>query len=154
MHRLNTKRLQLLTVALTCLGIGAGASAIATADASNAASSHAHPLRGTHALSSPRVRALIRRTVAGSFVVATKSGFVNVSVARGRVQSVNGDQLTLVEGTAKQTYRTVTLTLPAGVKVRDDKQASTLGQVTSGQRAVVIIGPKRGLVVAHTAKTP
>lgn len=154
MHRFNTKRLQLLTVALTCLGIGAGASAIATADASNTASSKTHAQRSTHARAGTRVRTLIRRTVEGSFVVATKSGFVNVTVARGRVQAVNGDQLTLVEGTAKQSYRTATLTLPANVKVRDDRQTATLSQVTSGQRAVVIIGPKRGLVLAHTPKNP
>lgn len=160
MHRFNTKRLQLLTVALTCLGIGAGASAIAAADASSTPSSHTQARRGTHALRSTqalrgtRVRALLRRTVEGNLVVATKSGFVNVSVARGRVQAVNGDQLTLVEGTAKQSYRTVTLTLPANVKVRDDRQTSTLSQLTSGQRAVVIIGPKRGLVLAHTPKNP
>jgi hypothetical protein len=154
MHRFNTKRLQLLTVALTCLGIGAGASAIAAADASSTPSSHTQALRSPQALRGTRVRALLRRTVEGNLVVSTKSGFVNVSVARGRVQAVNGDQLTLVEGTAKQSYRTVTLTLPANVKVRDDRQTSTLSQLTSGQRAVVIIGPKRGLVLAHTPKNP
>lgn len=87
-------------------------------------------------------------------MVATKSGFANVTVARGRVQSINGDVLTLVEGTPKQSYRTATLTLPATVRVRDDKQKASLSQVTAGQRATVVIGPNRALVVAHTPKTP
>lgn len=158
MHRFIPKRLQLLTVALTCLGIGAGASAIATADASNTATAdasntaaraiHARSLTPRHA----RLWALARHTVAGSFVVATKSGFVTVTLARGRVQAVNGQTVTLVEGTRTQAYRTVDLTLPATVRVRDNRQASTLAQVTPGQRATVLIAPKRALLVAHTPR--
>jgi hypothetical protein len=150
MHRFNIRRVQLLTVALTCLAIGAGASAIATADASNTNAAKTHTRSTAHKAGLVRLRAVARRTVAGSFVVATKSGFVTVTVARGRVQAVSGQTLTLVEGTKAQTYRTVSLSLPATVRVRDNKQPSTLAQVTAGQRATVIIAPDRALVVAHT----
>lgn len=153
MHRFITRRRQLLMVALTCLGLGAGASAIATADASSSTAKATHAHRAAHTARRARLRALARRTVGGSFVVATKSGFATVTVARGRVQAVNGQTLTLVEGTKTSTYRTVNLTLPATVRVRDNKQASTLAQVTPGQRATVIIGPKRALIVAHTPKS-
>jgi hypothetical protein len=146
MHRFITHRIQLFTVALTCLAIGAGASAIATANASGSSTKAARAGRGL------RLRALIHRTVEGSFEVATKSGFVSVTVARGSVQSITGQTLTLSEGTRKQTYRTVNLTLPAKLTVRDNHRASTLGQVQSGQRAIVVIGPGRALVLAHTPK--
>jgi hypothetical protein len=140
-----------LLVALTCLGIGAGASAIATASASSTHAKTAH--RNRHGILAPRAIGLLRRTVQGSFVVATKSGFVNVTVARGQVQSVSGQTITIVEGTPKQTYKTVALTLPSTVTVRDDRQPATLGQVTAGQRATVIVGPNQALVVAHTPKS-
>ena len=83
-------------------------------------------------------------------MVDTKSGFKTVTVARGTVQSVSGDQLTLTEGTAKQAYKTVTLTLPAGTHVRDDRKKSSLAQLTKGQRVAVVEGPKQALLVAHT----
>lgn len=152
MYRFSTKRLQLLTVALACLRIGAGASAITTADASSTTAKTSAVQRTAHTAARGRLRALARHTVAGSFVVATKSGFVTVTLARGRVQAINGQTITLVEGTKTQAYRTVSLTLPAKVRVRDDKQASTLSQITPGQRATVIITPKRALVMAHTPK--
>jgi hypothetical protein len=46
-------------------------------------------------------------------VVAGKGGkFVTVTFARGSVSAVNGQQLTIAEGSKKATYRTVTLTIP------------------------------------------
>ncbi len=148
MHSLINRRVQLVAVAITCLGIGAGASAVTTASANNTA---ARP--GTHGRP---LRALLRRTVAGSFVVATKSGFVDLTVARGRVQAVDPQArtLTLVEGTRSQAYRTVTLTLPTDVKVRVDRTPASLDQVAVGQRATVVTGPKRTLVLAHTPTGP
>lgn len=83
-------------------------------------------------------------------VVATPRGFVKVNVARGKVKSVAGHRLTLVEGTRRATYRTVTITLPAGTRVRDNRHKATLGQISPGQRALVIKGPNRALVIAHT----
>jgi hypothetical protein len=140
--------------ALACVAAGAGASAIANAGAATP-SSTAHATR-PGAVARPaggamRLRALARRTVEGQFVVATKSGtFQTVDVARGTVQSISGQQLTLVEGTRTATYKTVTLTLPGTTTVRDDGAASSLGQVSDGQRAIVIEGPNRAVVIART----
>jgi hypothetical protein len=146
MKKLMIRRLQLLTVALTCLGIGAGASAIASADATNTTANRAHVHRPI------ALRRLAGRVVEGSFVVATKSGFITVNVSRGTVQTVSGQTLTLVEGTRTKSYRTVTLTLPANAKVRDNRQSATLSQVTAGQRATVVIGPGWARVWAHTPR--
>jgi hypothetical protein len=98
-----------------------------------------------------RLLKLAGRTVAGSFVVDTKTGFVTVTIVRGTVDSVSGDQLTLTEGTAKQAYKTVPLTLPSRTVVRDDRRISTLTQLTKGQRIAIVEGPKRALVVARPA---
>ena len=87
-------------------------------------------------------------------VVATKSGFATVTIDRGFVQSVSGQQLTIREGTKNATYKTVTLTIPSSAKVRDNRQASTLSALTAGQRVSVVQAPKRTWVIARTAPTP
>jgi hypothetical protein len=142
-------RLKLGAVALVCVALGAAGGVIANSSASTTASTH---VGGKHA--GLRPRALLRRTVQANLVVHTKQGFVNVTIARGTVQSVSGNQLTLAEGTRKASYKTVTFTLPAKVRVRDDRQPSTLGAVKPGQRAVVVLLPQRALVIARTPKTP
>ena len=80
---------------------------------------------------------LARRSVSGQFVVHTKQGFQTVTLDRGVVDSVTGQQLKLTEGTPKATYKTVTLTIPATARVRDDRQKSTLSAVKPGQRVLV-----------------
>ena len=91
--------------------------------------------------------------VHGDLVVPTKTGFAKATLDRGFVQSVSGTQLTLREGTKTSTYKTVTLTIPAGARVRDNRQAATLSDLKPGQRALVLQGPKRTLVVAHDVRT-
>ena len=145
MHRFLHRHLKLIAVGLVSAGIGAGAGAIAVAGASTPQTTSAHDRLGP--------RALIRRTVQGQLIVATKHGFVHINVVRGRVKSVSGQQLTLVVGTRKAAYRTVTVTLPAYTRVRDDHQLATLAQVKPGQRAMVIRAPHRALVIAHTPRT-
>ena len=143
MHRFLNRNLKLIVVGLACAAVGAGASAIAAAGASTSQSGSA-----AHHRTGPR--GLIRRIVHRQFVVATPRGFVHVSVVRGQVKSVSGNQLTLVEGTRRATYKTVTITLPAGTRVRDNRQLATLSDVKPGQRAMVIRTPRRTLVFAHT----
>ncbi len=143
---MNKARLKLGAVALVCVALGAGASVVAN----GAASTSAHPATTATHHARLRLGALIRRTAQASLVVHTKQGFVNVTIARGTVQSVSGNQLTLTEGTRKATYKTVTYTLPATVRVRDNRRRSTLNAVKAGQRALVVILPKRALVVART----
>ncbi len=136
-------------VAISCVALGAGASAIASAGAAtgkSTAGSHTKGARG-HGW-----RKLARRTVHADLVVATKQGFVNVTVDRGKVDSVSGRQLTMTEGTKKQTYKTITLTIPSSAKVRDDRQAAALSALRSGQRVTVVTEPQRTLVIARTPR--
>jgi GTPase involved in cell partitioning and DNA repair len=141
---------RLLLVAVCCVAVGAGISAIATAGAatssssSQTASAHAKARKGG-------LRRLVHG-VQGSAVVRTADGFANVTFARGKVDSVNGQQLTIAEGTPKATYKTVTVTVPAGAVVRDNRQKATLSDVKAGQRVLVVTAPKRTYVIARTPK--
>lgn len=137
---------KLLAVALGCLAAGAAASAIASAGASTTAGSSAKAARA----GAGRGR-LLRRAVHGDVVVATASGYATVTFDRGTVQSVSGRQLTLRDGRRSSTYKTVTLTIPASARVRDNRKPATLADVKPGQRAVVIQAPKRTLVIARSA---
>jgi hypothetical protein len=137
-------------VAISCSALGAGASAIASAGAATgkpAAKSHAKGSRGHGWLK------LARRTVHADLVVATKQGFVNVTIDRGKVASVSGQQLTMTEGTKKQTYKTITLTIPSTAKVRDDRHAASLSALRSGQRVIVVTAPQRTRVIARTPRS-
>jgi hypothetical protein len=137
-------------VAASCMviGAGAGASMIGSAGAATTSSNAATTTPAHHALGL-RARRLLRRTVHGDFVVATKNGFVTVTVDRGVVQSVKGQQLTLTEGTKTQTYKAVTLTIPANAKVRDNRKLASLSDVKDGQHAMVVQGPQHTWVIAR-----
>ncbi len=139
-------------LALSCIALGAGASAIAGAGAATrtpARSAHAHGAH--HGRRGPGMR-WARRAVHAQLVVPTKQGFVNVTIDRGTVDSVSGSQLTLAEGTRKQTYKTITLTIPSAAKVRDNRQTASLSSLRKGQRVTVVQTPKRTFVVAHTPR--
>ncbi len=142
------KHSRLLLVAVACAALGAGASAIATAGAATGASTHP----ATHKARTGALRRFAARAVQGSVVVHTKRGFVTVSFTRGKVDSVNGRQLTITEGTRKASYKTVTLSIPANALVRDNRQKATLSQLTAGQRVTVVNAPRRTLVVARTPR--
>lgn len=144
------KHIKLLTVGAACAAAGVGAGAIATAGAagtSTASQSSAAPRAAARAAR----RSILARAVQGDVVVASKNGFATVTLNRGFVQSVAGQQLTIREGTKKATYKVVTLTIPAGAKVRDNGQSASLSQLTAGQRVRVIQGPKRTWVIARNA---
>jgi hypothetical protein len=147
------KHSRLLLVAISCVAVGAGASAVAGA---GAATGSAHPGAGKSAKAAKArragVRGLARRTVSGTFVVHTKQGFRTVTVERGTVDSVAGQQLKLTESTPKATYQTVTLTIPTTAHVRDDRRKASLSAVKAGQHVLVIQAPKRTIVVARTPK--
>lgn len=146
---------RLLLVAVCCVAVGAGASVIAGAGAATttkgSATTKAHRF---HEAGKAGLRRIARRTVHGEFVVHTKAGFRTVTVDRGVVDSVSGQQLKITEGTPTATYRTVTLTIPADARVRDDEKNSGLSSVTAGQRVLVIAAPKRTLVIARSSRTP
>lgn len=149
------KHVKLVTVAAACVAIGAAGSAIATAGAAgNATTSTSSTPAKPARVRGVGARALDRRTVHASAVVATKSGFVNVTVDRGFVESVNGQQLAIREGTKTATYKAVTLTIPSTAVVRDNRQTSRLSALTAGQRVAVVQAPQRTWVIARTPRTP
>jgi hypothetical protein len=151
--KLRKSHLRLIGLAASCVAIGVGISAITSAGAAtSAAGAHGGKAAGAHRRAG--ARRAIRRAVHAQLVVATKSGFANITFDRGTVDSVNGQQLTLREGTKKKTYKTVTLTIPANARVRVNRKTAKLSQLTPGQRVLVFQLPKRTLVSAHTAKTP
>ena len=139
------RHMKLVLVAAACVTIGAAGSAIATAGAAGTPQAPA-----TTSAKFPRGRALLaRRAVHAEVVVATRTGFATVTIDRGFVQSVNGRQLTVREGTKKSTYRTVTLTIPAGAEVRDNGRGASLSALTPGQRVGVVQGPHATRVTAR-----
>ncbi len=150
------KHLKLVLVAAACVAIGAAGSAIATAGAAGNGTTTTTSSTTAKAARARRagIRALERRTVHANAVVATKSGFASVTVDRGFVQSVNGQQLTIREGTKTTTYKTFTLTIASNAIVRDNRRASTLSALTAGQRVAVVRAPQRTWVVARTLRTP
>jgi hypothetical protein len=145
------KHSRLVLVAVCCVALGAGASVIAGAGAATSTKASAKTHRPRTA-GKRGLRGIARRTVHGEFVVHTKAGFRTVTVDRGVVDSVSGQQLKITEGTPKATYKTVTLTIPASARVRDDKQTSSLGSVKTGQRVLVVTAPQRTLVIARTPR--
>jgi hypothetical protein len=146
------KHSRLLLVAVVCVALGAGAGAIATAGATS--TSAAKPPTGAgRSRAMHGLRRIARRAVHGDIVVRTKSGFATVTFDRGTVAAVNGRQLTITEGTAKATYKTVTLTIPATAAVRDDRHRASLSDVKAGQRVLVLAAPQRTYVIARAAKT-
>jgi hypothetical protein len=155
--KLRKSRLRLIVLAVSCVAVGVGISAITSAGAATSRAARAHGVKaaGAHRRANAGgARRALRRAVHANLVVATKSGFANITFDRGSVDSVNGQQLTLHEGTKKKTYKTVTLTIPANARVRINRKPATLSQLTPGQRVLVFQLPKRTLVSAHTAKTP
>lgn len=146
------RHMKLLTVGAVCAVAGASAGAIATAGA--AGTSPTTPTTSTQtAAGHAKRRALAARAVQGELVVATKNGFATITLNRGFVQSVSGQQLTIREGTRKATYKTVTLTIPSSAEVRDNGQAASLSKVSAGQRVAVVQGPKQTRVIARTPKS-
>jgi hypothetical protein len=143
---------RIAVVAFSCLALGAGASAIASAGAATGTTAKTPHAHGAHQGLKGRGMRWARRAVHADLVVGTKQGFVNVTVDRGAVDSVSGNQLTIVEGTPKQTYKTVTLTIPGTAKVRDNKQTASLSSLQKGQRVIVVSAPKRTFVVARTPR--
>lgn len=70
---------------------------------------------------------------------ARDGSFKTITMDRGEVTAVSGDQLTLREGTKNATYKTETFTVPA----------DQLQGVDVGEKAVVVQSPKGTFVKAH-----
>ncbi len=135
------KRLPYVIAAVACLAVGAlagiaGGSAATTKTKTRPANAQAgHWGRR----SGPLVGGPM--PVHSVSVVPNKEGtaFDTMTLDSGTVQSVSGQELTIDEGTKKLTYKTVTLTIPAGASVRRDGKTAQLGDLQKGDHVVVFV---------------
>jgi hypothetical protein len=141
---------RLLIVAVCCAALGAGVGAIASAGASSGQTKSGRRTLG-RSLRGGGLRRLARHAVHGDLTIATRTGLETVSFDRGRIQRVNGQQLTITEGIRQASSRTVTVTVPANARVRDNRRVATMSELKDGQRVLVIRAPKRTFVIAATA---
>jgi hypothetical protein len=144
---------RLAAVAAAGAAVGLGVNALGSAGANtqtstgDRAGAYARPgLFGHHGYGR---RALLRRAVHADAVVPYQGKFVTVTFDRGRVEKVEGSDLTLREGTATLTYKTVTLTIPGNAVVRLNGHAAKLSDLQAGDKAAVLQGPQRTAVRAH-----
>jgi hypothetical protein len=79
-------------------------------------------------------------------------GFETVTMDRGSFSSLSANQLAINEGTKTATYKTVTLTIPAGAVVRRNGVPAQLSDLRSGDLLTVIQSPASTAVVAHDAQ--
>ena len=81
-----------------------------------------------------------------------QGGFRTLTLDRGTVDSVSGDQLTIKEGTRTATYKTITLTIPSDAKVRRNHDAAQLSDLQQGDLVWVLQTGDRTLVKAVSAR--
>ena len=91
--------------------------------------------------------------VHGELVVPNQAGngFETVTLDNGTVKSVNGDQLTITEGTKSATYKDATLTIPSGAKVQRNFADAQLSDLKAGDRVHVSSSPEQTVVFAVDA---
>jgi hypothetical protein len=149
-----------------CAAIGAGAGILGSASASSgpasttgaaptsAATSPAGAGAGAGARAGRRsgLRRLLRSVHTQAVIPVAGGSFATVTLDRGTVESVSGQQLTLREGTKTATYATVTLTIPIDAVVRDNRQSASLSSLTAGQTALVLSSPRGTHVLARTPR--
>ena len=140
-----------------CAALGAAGAyvgdAVSAPSTSSAATAKAKPAGPNGQRRGPLGR--LRRAVHADLVVPTKDGkFVNVTVDRGIVEKVEGNSLTLREGTKNATYKTITIDLPSNAVVRIKRKPGKLSDIKAGQHAMVVKGPDRTAVIVRDAKQP
>jgi hypothetical protein len=143
-------------VAAVCSALGAGGAYIgsATSPSSTRAASGKAKRSGQGNRQRRGPLRPLRRAVHAEAVVPTQEGkFVTVTVDRGAVEKVEGNQITIKEGTRQATYKTVTLDVPSDAIVRINRQPGKLSDVKAGQRAIVVHGESKTRVVVHDART-
>jgi hypothetical protein len=125
-----------LALVATTAAVSAGGAFAIDAAVSSAGGHHAFARAG-------------HRVVHAELVVARRDGtFPTITIDRGSITGVDGSTLHLREGTAKATYKTVDLTLPADAIVRVDGHRASLSDLHAGMRAAVAQLPKRTVVRA------
>jgi hypothetical protein len=129
-----------------CAAMGAGATFAVNASAPSTTPASAHGPGGhrnaPHLLRHHAALRRVRRAVHAEAVIPVAGGkFATVIYDRGTVEKVEGQQLTLREGTKTATYKTVTLTIPDDAKIRVNGRPASLADVKPDQRAFVVQGP-------------
>jgi hypothetical protein len=142
---MDTRILRTILIAAVCGVVGAGAGiAGAGAHEGHGKNRHAkHFNRGFH-LGGPVHADLV--------VPDRKGGFKTVTLDRGTVESVSGDQLTIKEGTPKATYKTITLTIPSAAKIRRNGDAASLSDLQAGDLVSVVTAGDTTFVKARAAR--
>ena len=133
-------------VGAACAAVGFGISALGSAGAQTSNRPGDRAGHFGHRFGGHR---FLRGAVHAEAVIPVNGQFVTVTLDRGFVQSVNGNDLTIREGTASETYKTTTLTIPSGATVRNDRHAAQLSSLQSGEHALVFHGPNRTVVSAR-----
>ena len=143
-------------------GLVAGACALAGA-AGGIAGSAAAPSQGTNTTTNGKQERGphfgMRMGVGGGPAVHAElvvpnrdgNGFETVTLDNGTVKSVDGDQLTITEGTQSATYKDVTLTIPSGAKVQRNFADAQLSDLKAGDRVHVSSSPEGTSVFAVDA---
>ena len=128
-----TKTTRTVGVAALCVALG-GAGGIASSGAATSTSKKANATRAGGHPGGPGGRA-----VHEDAVVLNKAGtaFINATEDSGSVVSVSGDQLTIKEGTASVTYKTLTLTIPSGATIKRNGSTAQLSALKAGDRVHV-----------------
>jgi hypothetical protein len=142
------------TLALVSCVAAASVGATVAVDAATSAGSKSSPHRagsrhpGLRHLGARRV---LRRVVHADLVVARRDGtFPTITIDRGRIGAVSGSTVSLVEGTAKATYKSVDIALPAGAVVRVNGRRASAAELKPGMRARVLQAPRRTVVRARS----
>src|SRR3954453_8954821 len=143
---MNTRILRTIMVAALCGVIGAGAGiAGAGAHEGHGKGRHAKHFNPGFHLGGPVYADLV--------VPDRQGGFKTITLDRGTVESVSGDQLTIKEGTPKATYKTITLTIPAAAKIKRNGDDAALSDLQAGDLVSVVTTGDKTFVKARAAGT-
>src|SRR3954468_11057499 len=124
------RTIKTIAIAGACALAGAGAG-IAGSDAHSGAHFRHH--HGNH------LGRFAKGPVHADLVVPTRGGeFKTVTLDRGLVESVGAGSLTIKEGTPTATYKTVTLTVPSGAKIRRNRDDAHLSDLQAGDFVTVV----------------
>src|SRR3954470_885445 len=124
------RTLKTIAIAGACALAGAGAG-LAGSDAHSGAHFRHHD--------GHRLGRFAKGPVHADLVVPTRGGeFKTVTLDRGLVESVGAGSLTIKEGTPTATYKTVTLTIPSGAKIRRNHDDAQLSDLQPGDYVTVV----------------
>ena len=132
-----------------CGGYAVSASGASTRAPASGAHTSAAAGRTVHAKGG---LARLKRAVSITAVLPGRDGkFSTVSIDRGTLTSIDGQDLTLREGTRRATYKTVSIAVGTEATVRLSRQPSTLGALVAGDRVTVVKAPHKTAVAARPA---